>query len=220
MKRLAFIFCLLILIAPLFLFSEGLGSWKAAYGDWKMINGRLTQLSTKAGMAQAYMYVPQSGVMQYEFETRYLDGAQDGYAGFGIHIFIGKPHPRKSWGNDKSFLLWLTYDPKAYGGSGVYAQGYKSISPSAMNLMHPGAAYQIPADFVKQVNLNRLDQYYLPVKIVVDAATGTVKVYDPLRANFYYRLNLGGPLGKGLYVSLRTNSVAGSFGNIRVTRLK
>jgi hypothetical protein len=63
MKRLWLVFCLAILIAPVLLFAQNLGDWKATYGDWKMINGRLTQLNLKAGMAMANVYLPQSGVI-------------------------------------------------------------------------------------------------------------------------------------------------------------
>lgn len=220
MKKVTTIICLLLIIAPLGLLAESLGDWKAGYGDWKIVDGRLTQTSLKAGMAMANLPVPQSGVMQYEFEGRYIDGLQDQYGGFGIHIFVDRPLGKKSWGSGHSYLLWLTYDPKAYGGSGLYAQAYKSTGHSVMGLMHKGNDYQIPAEILKGIDVNNLGKYFLPVKIVVDTNTGSVKVYDPLRANYYYRFTLGGPLGKGGFIGLRTNSLAGNFSNIKVTRLE
>jgi len=220
MKRLWLVFCLAILIAPVLLFAENVGDWKAAYGDWKMINGRLSQLSLKAGMAMAHVYLPQSGVMQYEVDIRYLGGLEDEYGGLGFHVFVDKPHSRKSWGSGKSDLLWITYDPKAYGGSGVYAQAYKSKSHIDMNLLHKGNAYELPAVYLSKIDVTRLNKYYLPVKVVVDGDTGIVKVYDPLVANYYYKFSLGGALGKGSYVSVRTNSLAASFADFRATKLR
>ena len=65
MKRLIVLLCLLFLIVPAFVFSQNIDGWTAAYGDWKMVGSRLVQSSTKAGMAQASMRLPQSGIMQY-----------------------------------------------------------------------------------------------------------------------------------------------------------
>jgi hypothetical protein len=220
MKRWGMIACLLLLFVPLCVSAEAVGDWNAAYGDWKIVGDRLVQQSTVAGMAQATLGVSQSGVIQYEFDARPIAGYLDQYAGFGVHIGIDRPYPGKSWGNGKSFLLWLTYDPKAYGGPGVFAQAYQSYSSSRMELVHRGSAYAIPAQYLQQVDVKRLDRYVLPVKIVVDYDTGLIKVYDPTRENYYYKFSLGGPLGGGAYVGLRTNSLAASFGNFKVTRLK
>ncbi len=219
MKRLTVLLCLVFLLAPVFLFAQDLGPWKAAYGDWRMVNGRLTQLSTKAGMAQAYMYLPQSGIMQYEFDARYVAGAEDSYAGFGVHIGIDKACTGKSWGNGKSFLLWLTYDPKAYDGSGLFGQAYKSFRHSYMILLHRGDRYMVPASLVSTLSMDKLPSYTLPVKIKVNYNTGSVKVYDPTRTGYYYRFSVGEPIKGGLYISVRTNSLAGSFGNFKATRL-
>ena len=86
MKRLLVVLCLLFLIVPAFLFSQDLGPWTAAYGDWKMMAGRLTQSSTKAAMAQAYMKLPQSGIMQYEFDVKYVKHAARVGAELGADI--------------------------------------------------------------------------------------------------------------------------------------
>jgi hypothetical protein len=220
MKRYGIIACMLLLIATLCVSAEAVGDWNAAYGDWKIVGDRLVQQSTTAGMAQATMGVSQTGIIQYEFDARPIAGYLDQYGGFGVHIGIDRPYGGKSWGNGSSFLLWITYDPKAYGGLGVYAQAYRSFSHSRMELVHKGSAYAIPAQYLQQVDVSRLDRYVLPVKIVVDYNTGLVKVYDPTRENYYYKFSLGGPIRGGGYVSLRTNSLAASFGNFKVTRLR
>ena len=218
MKRLTVLICLLLLIVPALLFAQSLGDWRAAYGDWRLTGGRLAQRSTTAGMAQAYMPIRQTGVVQYEFDVRYVDGAMDQYAGFGVHVGIDRAHPSKSWGNGRSFLLWLTYDPKVYDGSGVFAQAYKSVNSSTMNLLHPAKAYMIPSSRLRGIYLNRLSQYVLPVKIRVNYDTGWVKVWDPVIPNYYYRFWLGESIRNGAYISVRTNSVALSFGNFRISK--
>jgi len=220
MKRALFLACILLSVVPILLCAQNLGPWKAAYGEWRLqADGRLYQLGTKPGMAQASMALPQSGVMQYEFDVKYVDGFQDGYGAFGVHIGIDNPAPRKSWGNGRSFLLWLTFDPRAYGGSGVYAQVYQSRNHSQMELMHPAKAYMIPPELLAGIDLSRLPDYRLPVKIRVDYSTGEVKVWDPTVANYYYRFSLGGPITGGRYVAVRTSSLAASFGNFKVTPL-
>jgi len=216
------IWVLLLLAAPLLMWADGVnipGTF-AAYGDWQMIEGRLAQLDTKAGMAMFHAPLPQSGVMQYEFDVQYLDGFQDMYGGFGVHLFVDDPHPRKSWGDGKSWLFWITYDPKAYGGWGIYGQAYYSESNVKMDLVHAGDAYPLPGDYARQLNWGVLQNFRLPVKIVIDADSGMVKVYDPTRENYYYKFSLGGPLGAGAWASLRTNSLAASFGNVRVKKLQ
>lgn len=218
MKRLLVVLCLLFLIVPAFLFSQNLGPWNAAYGDWKMVGGRIAQMSTKAGMAQAYMKLPQSGIMQYEFDIKYIDGGQDMFGAFGFHIGIDKAAGGKSWGNGKSFLLWLTFDPKAYGGSGVYGQAYYSQTSSIMDMVHKATAYELPVTRLKDINLERMAIYNLPVKARVNYSTGMVKVWDPVIPNYYYRFSLGGPMRGGNYISVRTNSLAASFGNFKVTK--
>lgn len=218
MKRRIAVLCLALLLVPAFIFSQDLGGWRAAYGDWKLVDGRLVQASTRAGMAQAVLALPQSGIVQYEFDVKYVDGGQDFYGGFGFHVGIDKAARGKSWGNGKSFLLWLTLDPKAYGGSGVFAQAYASESSSEMAMAHDAKAFQIPASRLKDINLDKMSMYSLPVKIRIDYDTGVVKVWDPLVANYYYRFSLGGPVKNGAYVAVRTNSLAASFGNFKISR--
>jgi hypothetical protein len=222
MKRLTWMLIVLLLAAPLAIWAQRveIKDWQAAYGDWKMVGNRLAQLDTKAGMAMVHARLPQSGVMQYEFDVEYIDGLQDRYGGFGVHLFVDQPHPRKAWGDGKSHLLWVTYDPKAYGGWGIYGQAYRSNSKIEMDLLHRPDAYALPASYASRITADTLTKFRLPVKIVVDAGTGLIKVYDPTRPNYLYKFTLGGPLGKGTYASLRTNSLAASFGNVKVTRLQ
>ena len=233
MKHKVYLLALILLLTPFLIFSQtvlvnddfnSMNGWKASYGNWKIVDGRLAQLSTTAGKAKIDRYVPQSGLMQYEFNVHYIDGGLDSYAGFGIHVFIDKPAKGISWGDGKSFLLWITYDPKAYGGTGMYGQVYKSETNSYMYLKK-GYHQEIPV----KIQIGGKDYVYLdpayakyniPIKFTVDSATGAVKLYDPLIPNWVWKFSLGGPLPKGSYVSLRSNSLALSFDNFKVTKLK
>ena len=100
MKHKVYLLALILLLTPFLIFSQtvlvnddfnSMNGWRASYGNWKIVDGRLAQLSTTAGKAKIDRYVPQSGLMQYEFNVHYIDGGLDSYAGFGIHVFIDKP---------------------------------------------------------------------------------------------------------------------------------
>ena len=233
MKHKVMLVTLLLLLVPFLIFSQTvlvnddfstMSGWKPAYGNWKIMNGRLAQLDTKAGKAKIDRYVPQSGLIQYQFDVHYIDGGLDRYAGFGIHVLVDKPHGGFAWGNGKSFLLWVTYDPKAYDGTGFYAQTYRSESNSYMYLMK-GYHIEIPEKItIGGKTYTYLDPKYasydIPIKFTIDTTTGDVKVYDPLIPNWVWKFNLGGPLAPGSYVTFRTNSLAVSFDNFKVTKLR
>jgi len=122
--------------------SGSLGSWKPISGNWKVMNGRLNQLDTKENMAMIVAPAYQSGKILYEFDVEYVGGGEDDYAGFGFHICISGPSSKRSWGNGKSMLGWVTWDPKAYGYPGGFIQVYESMSNSKMGLytgVYPGS---------------------------------------------------------------------------------
>ncbi len=87
-----------------------------------------------------------------------------------------------------------------------------------MDMVHRATAYQLPIDRLKDINLDRMAMYALPVKARVNYSTGDVKVWDPAIPNYYYRFNLGGPVRGGNYISVRSNSLAVSFGNFKITK--
>lgn len=210
-----------------------MGSWEPApknYGNWQILDGRLAQLSTTAGMAKINFPVNQSGVMQYEFDVKYIDHGNDQYGAFGIHIDIKNPASGRSWGNGKSFLLWATYDPEVYGGTGFRVQCYKSTSNSEMEEittsdMYTKGGYEIPeTTTVNNVEYVYLDPDYLnyPVKIklTIDSNTGTVVFTDPLIPDWEWYFEIGESIPEGSYISLRTSSLSVSFDNFKVTRIK
>ncbi len=210
-----------------------MGNWKPApenYGDWQIVNGRLAQLSVTSGMAKINSPVMQSGVMQYEFDVKYIDHGNDEYGAFGIHINIDDPADGISWGNGKSFLLWVTYDPEVYAGTGFRAQCYKSITNSIMDEVTTSDMYQkdgfeIPeTNTVDKVKYVYLDASYLDnaitIKVTIDSSTGTVILTDPLIPNYEWYFEIGESIPEGSYISLRTSSLAVSFDNVTVTQVK
>ncbi len=188
-----------------------------AAGVWQIRGGRLHQSDVTERLAKINVPVPQSGEMQYAFDVRYEGGGiEDMMGGFGIHVFVDEAYDGRSWGNGNSYLLWLNYDPNAsYGSKGFMAQIYRSYSPTGMELV---AEYDLNA-FARYLSTDNA-KTIVRARIKVDAQTGSVWVEDPTLRGYGYRFDLGEPLGSGNYVSLRTNSLALSFDNIEITKLR
>jgi hypothetical protein len=209
---------------------NSMGSWKATNGDWEIVSGRLAQLSVTDGMAKINCPVEQSGVMVYEFDVEYIDHGDDQYGAFGIHINIENPAAGRSWGNGESFLLWVTYDPEVYGGTGFRAQCYESENSSEMDEittsnMYSKGGYEIPeTTTVNNVQYVYLDPAYLEypikIKLTIDSNKGTVVLTDPLIPNWEYYFNIGQSIPDGSYISLRTSSLSVSFDNFKVTKIR
>jgi len=206
-KALLLLICLTVVLSTS-VFAESMNI-KPTYGDCKLSSSQLTQKNLSAGMAKANINAAQSGTMVYEFKVKYIDGLSDGKGGFGIHVFVDKPAPGKAWGEGDSYLLWMNYDKSPVSGKtprGLSAQIYKSDSNSRMNLIRSVSLSAV------EPMMNQYLGYTLPVKIVIDGKSGMAKVYDPFKANYYYKFPLTSdtPL-TGNYVSLRTNSLAVAF---------
>jgi hypothetical protein len=211
-----------------------MGNWKPApegYGNWVIQDGRLAQLDVNPGMAKINLYVPQSGIMQYEFDVQYIDHGDDNFGAFGLHVFIKDPSQTVSWGSGKSYLLWLTVDPDIYEDTGVRTQIYKSTNNITMDHIKTCSIYPEGEGFpvVEELTVDNVTYVYvcqeilekpLKIKLVIDSSTGNVTFYDPLIPNWVWEVNIGEPIPEGSYISLRTNSVALSFDNFTVIKLK
>jgi hypothetical protein len=220
-------------------FASGLGGWTGSNGTWAVRDGRLVQSDVAGAMTKCYIRVPQSGVMRYEFDVMYVTGGEtDGYGAFGLHVFVDSLIPSKSWGNGKSTLFWVTFDPKAYGvnaqsGTAFYGQVYKSATNIDMNL-YPGAYSHVPIPavspatggpwmtWVYPVGNYRIPNPLVPVKVKIDVDTnaGEARVWDPVYTDYYYRVPLDRSITRGEYIVLRTSSVSMSFDNVKVTKLQ
>jgi hypothetical protein len=206
--------------------SPSLVGWNAVSGNWKVINGRLTQTDTKEYMAMITVPVYQSGKMMYEFDLKYVDGGQDDYAGFGIHVCVNNPTNTRSWGNGESVLGWVTWDPKHYGYPGGYIQVYESRGKTSMGLdrhIYPGSdplkygdAIIVPSGYLRYEYLDAT----VPIKLFLDTSTGEGRFYDPLDPDrYYYPFYLGRPIKPGGFITFRTNSVSVSVDNLKITRM-
>ncbi len=193
------------------------GKIQSAYGSWKVQNGKLTQTDVANRLAKCNIEVPQSGVMQYEFDLYYEKGGyEDRMGGFGIQVFVDKANPGKSWGNGKSYLLSVNYDENpTYGGAGPRVQVYKSTGDTRMTLL-PGYDLALP----NEVLAFDLRTVKIPVKLVIDGNTGDVKAYDPITPNWVWKFKLDTAPGRGSFLSFRTNSLSVSVDNLKVTKLQ
>lgn len=211
MKKILAVLVVVALGVPIFA-QVNLPEHQFASGNWSLVGARLYQNDTKAPLAKVNIKVPQNGAMVYDFNVRYEAGAEDGHAGFGIHLFADKVHTGKSWGNGNSYLLWLNYDEKPLSKAipkGFSAQVYKSNTNSSM-------------DLVQSIDLNQFTYLLtpqnlmqpLPIKLYMNGNNGEVRVYDPTNPNYYYYfyINRKDVPMKGAWVSVRTNGGKFSFG--------
>ncbi|GHU46646.1 hypothetical protein FACS1894200_00620 [Spirochaetia bacterium] len=225
MKRLVFLSLALGLSVSLFAQTGGLQiKPQYAAGNWTEVNGRYVQNDARARLAKANLRIPQSGIVEYEFNVRYEDGLGDGHGGFGIHIFGDTVAERASWGSGNSYLLWLNYDttnPQAPGvrngnpknlpiPKGLSAQVYRSFSDTYMELLE---SKDLNDEF-SNVTWDVLN-YPIHFKIQVNGNTGEVRVFDPTDPDLidYYSFYIDRkslPL-RGNWVSVRTNGIKLSF---------
>lgn len=210
MKKVALAILFVMLVLPLGLFAaEGYGF---TYGDWEIEGNRVYQNDVDTGIAKAWLAYPQKGVVEYNFNVSYENGfMNDGHAGFGLHIFVDKPAKGFSWGEGKSYLLWLNYDSNPASKdipAGLSAQIYRSNSNSNMKLLQ-----SVSLSALEKVMMKYPMSTKVPIKIIVDGRTGIVKIYDPVTAGLFYTVKLDNKMSlTGNYVTLRTNSGAFSFG--------
>ena len=210
MKKVALIVLFVALVLPLGLFAAD--DYGFTYGDWEVAGNRVYQNDTETGIAKAWLAYPHRGVVEYNFNVRFEDGFfDDCHAGFGIHIFVDKPSKGFSWGEGKSYLLWLNYDEDPLSDDiheGLSAQVYRSDANYKMELLQ-----SISLSSIEKVLKKYPVSTKVPIRIIADGRTGVVKLYDPVSAGLFYTLKLDNKMPlTGNYVTLRTNSGAFSFG--------
>ncbi|OQX30076.1 MAG: hypothetical protein B0D92_00380 [Spirochaeta sp. LUC14_002_19_P3] len=179
-------------------------------GDWRISGNRLYQESAGAPRAKAWIKVPQSGSMVYEFTVRYEGGIlEDGHGGVGIHI-LSNSFPRgKSWGMGDSWLLWLNYDENPLNPDiprGLSGLVYKSTSNLEMELVQAVSLQQM-----ESIAAQRLDED-IPFKLTFLADKGQVFVEDPTGQSSGAYVDLPDSRNaNGEYVAVRTNGMKASF---------
>ena len=202
--------------------SSALGKWMPVSGNWRVLNGRLYQSDSSEKMAVITIPVAQSGKVLYEFDVRYVAGGEDNYAGFGIHFCVNKPSTGRSWGNGDTYLAWLTRDPETYGFPGGFGQIYDSDGATDMGLYPEGDIIEDGGNFPLIVDYLDTEflAYTITVRIELDTKTGNGYIYDPFDPYKYrFPFSMGQPVKAGGYFSFRTNSVAVSIDNFKVSKL-
>ena len=195
---------------------DGAG-WTVGEGSWSGATGRLLQASSTAPRAKINTSATQTGDVEIRFDARYHAGAEDGHAAFGVHVLMSGPSRGRAWGNGDSYLLWITYDPRVYGGSGAFAQVYRSRTPIDMEMVQH---IEIPAAYLRGISLANVGNFTLPVRIRIDTTTGRVRVKDPVTPELWWAFPLGSRNLSGTHVGLRTSSVSGSFDNVAVVPVR
>lgn len=245
MKKVALIFAALLMLLPLALGAqvlvdddfETIGDWVPGFGEWGIRGGMLTQRNTETGLARIDRRVPQSGEYEISFMVRYEAGGfadqaalQAGqlHAGFGIHVGVENPPlGRIAWGAGESYLLWLNLDTRTATMRnamdqhfGFRGQVYESARNSQMDLTPLNVDIQAAlATIGVDLGINDLDQFLvgqIPMKIRVNVDTGRVLVMDPTNPSTWFYFDVEPSVLRGNYLSLRTNSLALSFGDFRV----
>lgn len=212
--------------------------WTRGWGDWDIRGGRLIQRDTDTGLARIDRMVRQSGELEYSFNVRYEAGGfqsqadlrnQQLHAGFGIHVGVENPPLRRvAWGAGRSYLLWLNLDTRsetmrgAREHFGFRGQVYQSANNASMSLTPLNVDIQAE---LRNIGINLdiadLEQFLvgsIPMKIRVNYDTGRIMVQDPTAPSTWFFFDVDPAVLRGDYVSLRTNSLAVSFGDFSVTR--
>ncbi len=246
MKKVALVFAALLVLLPLALSAqsivdddfESLGEWVPGHGEWGIRGGMLVQRNTRTGLARIDRPVAQEGEVEISFQVRYEAGGfrdqealrnQQVHGGFGIHVGVDDaPLRRVAWGAGQSYLLWLNLDtrretrenaPEHFGFRG---QVYESRGHTSMNVTEWNVDIQAElAEAGIQLDVADLDQFLgtlVPIRIRVNYNTGRIMVNDPTAPNIWFYFDVDPNVLQGQYVSLRTNSLAVSFADFRVTR--
>jgi hypothetical protein len=202
-----------------------LGEWTVIHGSWIVKDGALIQADASDMITHIARIVKQEGLMEYEFECSYVRGLEDNYGGFGIHICMNKPTHSRSWGMNKSLLLWITYDPRAYNRTDCFfLQAYRSTSPISMNFLHgdPGDAYPLPPGILSPGDFITAGKNGESIcfTIQMDCETGKGRLYHPRKPDSFYPFDLNTTIEPGMYISLRTNSISIKVDNVQVRRIK
>ena len=247
MKKVALIFAALLMLLPFALGAqvlvdddfETIGDWVPGYGEWGIRGGLLIQRDTATGLARIDRMVPQDGEIEIAFVVRYEAGGFEDqmalatgqlHAGFGIHVGVENPPlGRIAWGAGDSYLLWLNLDTRADTMAdamdehfGFRGQVYESTSNASMSLTPLNVDIQAAlATIGINLGIQDLERFLgsqIQMKIRVNYDTGRVMVQDPTAPSTWFYFDVDPGVLAGNYVSFRTNSLALSFGDFKVTQ--
>ncbi len=123
----------------------GFAGASQASGAWKVDAARAAQTDASQYFAKLRMAVPQSDASTlYSFKAV---SSGKGWIGIGIHFFASEATKKRSYGEGKSLLIWLTRDREARGDDETYLQLYRSDDAVDMERVFDA---EVQADIAKE----------------------------------------------------------------------
>ncbi|MGO8692177.1 MAG: tetratricopeptide repeat protein [Rectinemataceae bacterium] len=112
---------------------KGFEAFFPGRGVWRLATGSAEQTNPGEYFSKLVAPLVQSGdPYRYEFTAR-SEGS--GFVGFGIHVFVRSIETHKGWGEGRSILVWLTYDPHRHQSDSTRLQIYRSLRDSYMTMV-------------------------------------------------------------------------------------
>jgi len=235
---------------------QTISKWIPASGKWVLTDTTICQEDLSSKQARIDIRLPEKEVIKFSFTVEYIKGGYRNkddlknkkiHAGFGVHIGVQNPNLKKSsWGNGKSYLLWLNIDTTDWTEKnrkeyiGLRAQIYRSSSAHIMRLLRDTRIKNnneldrmTPGDYISidlVSAIQKLSNRFLPITKITEYAiqrglfisiqfnkkTGKVSIADPTNPSMKFITYLDPAYLQGNYFSLRTNSIAVSFKDFKV----
>ena len=170
-------------------------------GKWRIKGDTAEQLDKNQYFAKLSVPVKQTGLQTlYSFTAK---AAARGWVGLGLHLYVEDArNKKKSWGQGKSLLVWLTRDPETYKNHSTYLQLYRSDDDIHMERVVDAKIEEDMGNFV------RVDLLYDPVNEYVTVALNGV---EKLRYKTFFAVD------RGVSVALRSLGAGAVFKNLKVT---
>ncbi|MCX7023248.1 MAG: hypothetical protein NT080_01340 [Spirochaetes bacterium] len=170
-----------------------------ATGAWTVKNGDAWQTDASQYFAKLRMNVSQTrSPTLYSFKAV---STGKGWVGLGIHFFASEAMKRRSYGEGKSLLVWMTRDPEARGDGETYLQLYRSDDAVSMERVFDA---EVQADIAKE-------HYF---EILYDPVSGYVAVAIDGTVRAVYKTFFG--IEEGATLALRTLGGGARFSDFTV----
>jgi hypothetical protein len=178
---------------------EGFKGAVSQTGKWKINGDTAEQLDKNQYFAKLNIPVRQTGLQTlYSFTAK---AAAKGWVGLGLHLYVDDVQKKKSWGQGKSLLVWLTRDPETYKNQSSYLQLYRSDDDIHMERVVDAKIEENMGNFI------RVDVLYDPVNEYVTVALNGV---EKLRYKTFFAVD------RGVSVAIRSLGPGAVFKNLKV----
>jgi hypothetical protein len=178
---------------------EGFKGAVSQTGKWKISGDTAEQLDKNQYFAKLNIPVRQTGLQTlYSFTAK---AAAKGWVGLGLHLYVDDVQKKKSWGQGKSLLVWLTRDPETYKNQSSYLQLYRSDDDIHMERVVDAKIEENMGNFI------RVDVLYDPVNEYVTVALNGI---EKLRYKTFFAVD------RGVSVAIRSLGPGAVFKNLKV----